>query len=409
MQVGSLFSGIGGFDLGLERAGMSIGWQVENNEYCNRVLEKHWPHVTRYGDIKAIKWEEVETVDLVCGGFPCQPFSCAGKRRGQDDDRYLWPEVVRCLDALRPAWFLGENVPGIINLALDQVCADLESLDYTVWPVCVPACAVDAPHQRQRVWIMAYSRGTEHGRLPGDERQEVSALRGDGEDVADTFSQPAKRWRDRVEWRERSTGQTARDGWAGRGLENERWPAESDVGGMVDGLSEGLDEGGLNDEAMRALQAGNDSTSMGQRQSRLDVQASEILQQSVLRGLENIARQGESSECAEGRTAPGSSDGLPTMSEQEAITAASQGPKHKKQRSSKHRSALPDMPQGRAHERWDVGDRWPLEPNTPRVATGVKNRVHRLRGLGNAIVPQIAEALGRMILVTDFHDHIGAL
>ena len=146
LTVGSLFSGIGGFDLGLERAGMRVEWQVENNEFCREVLKKHWPKVPCHYDITQIDWRDIPRVDLVCGGFPCQPFSLAGKRAGKADDRYLWPEVVRCLDTLRPTWFLGENVPGIITLALDQVCADLESLGYTVWPVCIPACAVDAPH-----------------------------------------------------------------------------------------------------------------------------------------------------------------------------------------------------------------------------------------------------------------------
>lgn len=157
LTVGSLFSGIGGFDVGLERAGMHVEWQVENNEWCREVLKKHWPKVPCHYDITQIDWRDIPRVDLVCGGFPCQPFSLAGKRAGTSDDRYLWPEVVRCLDALRPAWFLGENVPGIINLALDQVCTDLESLGYTVWPVCVPACAVDAPHRRERIWIIAHS------------------------------------------------------------------------------------------------------------------------------------------------------------------------------------------------------------------------------------------------------------
>lgn len=161
LTVGSLFSGIGGFDLGLERAGMRIEWQVENNEWCREILKKHWPSVPCHYDITAIDWRDIPRVDIVCGGFPCQPFSLAGKRAGTADDRYLWPEVVRCLDALRPAWFLGENVPGIINLALDQVCTDLEGLGYTVWPVCVPACAVDAPHQRQRVWIIAFHSDAE--------------------------------------------------------------------------------------------------------------------------------------------------------------------------------------------------------------------------------------------------------
>lgn len=136
---------------------MQIEWQVENNDYCRKVLKKHWPKVPCHYDIKDIDWRGIPGVDVVCGGFPCQPFSLAGKRRGQADNRYLWPEVVRCLDALRPAWFLGENVPGIINLALDQVCTDLESLGYEVATFNIPACAVDAPHIRKRVWIVANS------------------------------------------------------------------------------------------------------------------------------------------------------------------------------------------------------------------------------------------------------------
>lgn len=159
MKVGSLFSGIGGFDLGLERAGCEISWQIENNDYCRKILKKHWPKVPCHYDIKSIDWRDIPAVDLVCGGFPCQPFSVAGKRAGAADDRYLWAEVVRCLDALRPTWFLGENVPGIINMALDQVCADLEGLGYEVWPVCIPACAVDAPHRRDRLWIVAHHEG----------------------------------------------------------------------------------------------------------------------------------------------------------------------------------------------------------------------------------------------------------
>lgn len=142
---------------------MRVEWQVENNDWCRKVLKKHWPKTPCHYDITTIDWAYIPRVDLVCGGFPCQPFSLAGKRAGKSDDRYLWPEVVRCLDTLRPTWFLGENVPGLISLALDQVCADLESLGYTVWPVCVPACAVDAPHRRERVWIVAYhqrERGT---------------------------------------------------------------------------------------------------------------------------------------------------------------------------------------------------------------------------------------------------------
>lgn len=160
MTVGSLFSGIGGFDLGLERAGFHIEWQVENNDYCRAVLKKHWPTVPCHYDIKTIDWCYVPSVDLVCGGFPCQPFSCTGKRRGAADDRYLWPEVVRCLSEIKPTWFIGENVPGLLNLGLDQVLADLEDLGYEIQTLSIPACAVDAPHRRDRFWIVSHHQRT---------------------------------------------------------------------------------------------------------------------------------------------------------------------------------------------------------------------------------------------------------
>ena len=156
MTIGSLFSGIGGFDLGLERAGMKIKWQVEIDEFCNRVLEKHWPDVKRYRDIKEIGGEELEPVDVVCGGFPCQPFSAAGKRRSKQDDRYLWPEMLRVISTVRPTWVVGENVAGIISLALDDVLADLEDAGYSCGSLVIPACAVNAPHRRDRVWIVAH-------------------------------------------------------------------------------------------------------------------------------------------------------------------------------------------------------------------------------------------------------------
>lgn len=241
MRVGSLFAGIGGFDLGLERAGFEIAWQVENNLWCQRVLAKYWPAVTRYGDIKQVDWHTIEPVDLVCGGFPCQPFSLAGKRKGFDDDRYLWPEVVRCLDAVRPTWFLGENVPGIIKVALDQVCADLESLGYTVQAFNIPACAVDAAHQRKRIWIVAHAGGTESGRVSSIEREKVSTIGGSGEDVADPLSEQSERRLYGAEWGQRSEGQAPCDGGPGRGVENVGWPAEPSVGRVAHGIPHRVD------------------------------------------------------------------------------------------------------------------------------------------------------------------------
>lgn len=170
MTVGSLFSGIGGFDLGLERAGMQIEWQVENNDYCREVLKKHWPHVPCHYDITTIDWGFIPRVDLVCGGFPCQPFSVAGKRRAADDDRYLWPEVVRCLAVLRPTWFLGENVYGLLHLGIEQMYADLEALGYQVAILGIPACAVGSPQIRHRVWIIAHLASQQVG-SPGQSRE----------------------------------------------------------------------------------------------------------------------------------------------------------------------------------------------------------------------------------------------
>ena len=176
LTMGSLFTGIGGLDLGMERAGFEIKWMVEIDDFCNKVLEKHWPEVKRYRDVREVGKHNLESVDLIAGGFPCQPHSVAGKRRGKDDDRNLWPEYLRIIREVRPTWVVGENVPGIITTMLDEILFDLENINYTCQTFTIPACAFNAPHRRNRVWIIAYSNsvGFVHGKskiIPAKKRK----------------------------------------------------------------------------------------------------------------------------------------------------------------------------------------------------------------------------------------------
>ena len=224
MKFISLFAGIGGFDLGLERAGMTCVAQVDNNEFCQKVLAKHWPDVPRFGDIRDVGRHNLPAADLICGGFPCQPFSVAGKQRGTDDDRHLWPEMLRVITELKPAWVVGENVPGIISIFIDQAISDLEGQGYTCEPFVFPACAFDARHIRYRLFFVAYAHGerfSEVGSMGYDEiqqakRKEMFEVGGGGEFVE----------------------YSGRNGGKHNG---KTWPVEPGVGRVVNGISHRMD------------------------------------------------------------------------------------------------------------------------------------------------------------------------
>lgn len=165
----SLFTGIGGLDLAAEAAGIETVGQCEFADYPTKVLEKHWPDVPRWRDIRTLTGESfyertgIRTVDIISGGLPCQPFSVAGKQRGKADDRFLWPEMLRVIREIRPTWIVGENVAGIVNLALDEVLSDLEREGYAGGAYIIPAHAAGAWHRRNRVAIVGYAE--HHGQL----------------------------------------------------------------------------------------------------------------------------------------------------------------------------------------------------------------------------------------------------
>lgn len=161
-----LFSGIGGFAL----AARWMGWEtiqfVEIDKFCHKILTKNFPNVPIHGDIKTFDGSHYRgTVDILTGGFPCQPFSVAGSRKGKKDDRHVWPEMLRTISEIKPSWVVGENVTGIIGLALDQVLTEMEGEGYNTETYIIPACAVNAPHRRDRIWILAYSESNRDRRI----------------------------------------------------------------------------------------------------------------------------------------------------------------------------------------------------------------------------------------------------
>lgn len=162
MKHGSLFSGIGGFDLAASWMGWENIFHCERDEFGQKVLAHHFPNSKLYDDVRTMDANKYRgRIDVLSGGFPCQPFSVAGKRKGTEDSRHLWPQMLRVIRECRPRYVVGENVKGLVGwsngMVLEEVCVDLENLGYSVQPYLIPACAKNAPHRRDRVWIVAHN------------------------------------------------------------------------------------------------------------------------------------------------------------------------------------------------------------------------------------------------------------
>jgi len=298
LTVGSLFSGIGGLDLGLERAGIVVRWQVEIDEWCRRVLAKHWPDVERFADVRECGKHNLAPVDLICGGFPCQDISFAGKGAGIDGERSgLWCEFARIVRELRPRYVLVENVSALLVRGMGRVLGDLAACGYDAEWDCIPAAAVGAPHRRDRVFVVANSQRDGFSKYPGWQSCRTNE-------------------KGRVPESEPSCASLANA--TGRGCGTRRARGTSTYGER----REGATRNAIDDD--------------GPRQPGIQGQRS------------------------------------PTGAYRSTFLGADQ-------------SGFAEFV-------------WRPEPDVGRVADGVPSRVDRLRGLGNAVVPQVAEWIGRRIV-----------
>jgi len=406
MKVGSLFAGIGGFDLGLERAGMEVVWQVEFDPYCNKVLAKHWPSVKRYGDIYEVNTEELEKVDVICGGFPCQPFSHAGKRRGKSDNRYLWPEMFRIIKDLKPTWVIGENVAGIVNMALDTVLLDLEAAGYEVWTFIIPAAAVGAPHQRKRVWIIAYRNPTgqsdlsqEHRGVGTSEEERVSSLGGCSDPRSVAHSDSIGYPRSVGEEVRRQTEETSNSELSGgsetrRSLSNSIRPG--DVADSYDNGCPTSEEQGSSNERSNSSKTRSFQTSKSEGPGEQYADVADTAGDGCKDGCAETRR--EVRQGKQGRLFQFEGEGQDVAYAEQHSERTAFG-----ERSNRGRSdSKPNDGDGVGDDFGDCGEtfrqQWEFEPDVGRVAHGVPSRVDRLKCLGNAVVPQVVEAIGRMIM-----------
>jgi DNA (cytosine-5)-methyltransferase 1 len=262
MKHGSLFSGIGGFDLAAEWMGWENMFHCEWNEFGQRVLKHYWPNAELFTDItKSDFTKYANQIDVLTGGFPCQPYSSAGKRLGKEDERHLWPEMLRVIREVAPRFVVGENVRGLTNwnggLVFNEVCADLENLGYQVAPFIIPASAVNAPHQRERIWFVAYANGNglnerdrKHEKPPSETRFDAFDDINQNDESGNAFDSMRKRFKGGVSTNIFGQFSNEKDSneinllSTKRGREKlsfQRFPTQSPICGGDDGLPTELD------------------------------------------------------------------------------------------------------------------------------------------------------------------------
>ena len=339
MQVLDLFSGIGGFSLGLKRAGMETIGFCEIDPFCRKVLAKHWPDVTVHTDIRGLNGKDYKgRADVICGGFPCQPFSQAGKRRGTEDDRHLWPEMLRVISEVRPTWVIGENVIGFVKMELDSVLSDLEREGYQTRAFIIPACGIDAPHKRDRVWIIAHANGEGKSDGPVNEgpRPRQLELMADPDSGFSSVTQQAVQ--------------------AGRTTTNS---GGEDVAHSSSKRRGGRDSEGRGDAGRIIYPHKQEGGSLGSK----------------------AERRGESSGISEDVT----------NSESERVQRLWSSGEQKPHTYGGQKLSLCGSERPRPAY-------WEAEPGMGRVVDGIPDRVDRIKGLGNAVVPMVVEVIGNAIM-----------
>lgn len=274
LSHGSLFSGIGGFDLAAEWVGWRNRFHCEWNEFGQRILKHYWPNAESYGDITKTDFNIWRgRIDVLTGGFPCQPYSLAGKRLGKEDERHLWPEMLRAIREISPRYIVGENVAGLLSwnggLVFNEVQIDLEAAGYEIQPVILPACAVNAPHKRERVWFIAHARndgqhGTENrqGHFKGNDGNATGAnavkqFAGCGCETTRTIANTESQQSERMQPEQREFSQQEQRQFGGTGGEMGYWNAPNTGCGQWQNGLHGQEQG------REAAEFGNGYTKLG--------------------------------------------------------------------------------------------------------------------------------------------------